>query len=219
MATEIHDGVKRGRGRPQGFDRETALQQAMTLFWERGYEGTTFDELIAAMGISPSSFYNSFGSKERLYQAAIDHYITCASCWFGRVLSEATTTRTAFERLLDAAAAEFTRDDRPAGCMISLEGTHLPPALASVRGRLMAHRAMSEQALAERLRRGVMSGDLPADTDVEVLAAFFSALFRGIAVQARDGASRERLMAIGRVAMRAWPCGSRRLRGRDETPA
>ena len=49
---------KRGRGRPVVFDRGVALQEAMKLFWERGYEGTSFDELIAAMGISASSFYD-----------------------------------------------------------------------------------------------------------------------------------------------------------------
>ena len=57
---------KRGRGRPAVFDRAKALNRAMKLFWERGYEGTSFDELIAAMGICASSFYNSFGSKEAL---------------------------------------------------------------------------------------------------------------------------------------------------------
>jgi len=55
------------------FDRAVALQVAQKLFWERGYEGTSFDELIAAMGISASSFYNSFGSKEALYCEATRH--------------------------------------------------------------------------------------------------------------------------------------------------
>jgi len=65
---KIDQASKRTRGRPKSFDRAAALHQAVELFWERGYEGASFDDLIAAMGISPSSFYNAFGSKERLYR-------------------------------------------------------------------------------------------------------------------------------------------------------
>jgi hypothetical protein len=70
---------------------------------------------------------------------------------------------------------------------------------------MVEHRAFSESAMAERIRRGIAEGDMPSDTDVDVLAAYLSAVARGLAVQARDGASRERIAQIGRVAMRAWP--------------
>ena len=52
MATEVSDTLRRARGRPKSFNRSEALQQAMKLFWERGYEGASFDDLTAAMGIS-----------------------------------------------------------------------------------------------------------------------------------------------------------------------
>src|SRR6202035_797265 len=91
---------KRGRGRPAVFDRAVALQAAMKLFWERGYEGTTFDDLIAAMGISASSFYNSFGSKEGLYCEATQSYLVSSGRWFFGILNdESSDTRTAFSRL------------------------------------------------------------------------------------------------------------------------
>jgi AcrR family transcriptional regulator len=62
--------LQRGRGRPKSFDRTAAVQQAMELFWDRGYEGTTFDDLAGAMKLSPSSFYHEFGSKELLIRVA-----------------------------------------------------------------------------------------------------------------------------------------------------
>ncbi len=209
MATEAEDNSKRSRGRPLSFDRQHALQEAMKLFWERGYEGTSFDELIARMSISPSSFYNSFGSKEQLYREATDCYISGPGGWFARVLSEPVEVRTAFEHLIEAAVSMLTSEEFPCGCMISLEGTHLPPSLDSVRQSLMTSRAVSEHMLADRLRRGIADGEISPQTDVNALAAFFSALFRGMAVQARDGASQERLLQIGRLAMRAWPADTR----------
>jgi AcrR family transcriptional regulator len=197
---------KRGRGRPVVFDRGVALQEAMKLFWERGYEGTSFDELIAAMGISASSFYNSFGSKEALYCEATRTYLEWAGQWFFAILNDPSTdTKSAFARLFEATAEEFTRGDHPLGCMISLAGTHCAPGMKNIRDMMAEHRAFSESAMADRIRKGVANCDLPEDTDCDMLAAYYSAVARGLAVQARDGASREKLSEIGRLAMRAWP--------------
>ena len=200
--------AKRGRGRPVVFDRAVALNNAMKLFWERGYEGTSFDDLISAMGISASSFYNSFGSKEALYCEATQAYLEWAGQWFNAILHDPSIdTQTAFARLFEATAEEFTRGDHPPGCMISLAGTHCAPGMTNIRDMMAEHRAFSEGTMAERMRKGVANGDLPEDTDCDMLAAYYSAVARGLAVQARDGASREKLAEIGRLAMRAWPEG------------
>jgi hypothetical protein len=61
--------------------------------------------------------------------------------------------------------------------------------------------------MAARIQRGVDAGDVPRDTDVEALAAFYSAVSRGLAIQACDGAARERLQEIVEIGMRAWPTG------------
>jgi AcrR family transcriptional regulator len=200
------EAAKRGRGRPVVFDRVKALHAAMKLFWERGYEGTSFDELIAAMGISASSFYNSFGSKEALYCEATQTYLEWSGQWFYAILNDPSIeTRTAFARLFEAMAEEFTRGDHPLGCMISLAGTHCSPGMKNIRDMMAEHRAFSEIAMAERMRKGIANGDMPKATDCDMLAAYYSAVARGLAVQARDGASREKLSEIGRLAMRAWP--------------
>ena len=197
--------LKRGRGRPRLFDRAAAIQQAMELFWDRGYEGTTFDDLIGAMKLSPSSFYHEFGSKERLYRETVDHYLSVSSCYTARFLSSHRDTRAAVEAFIEGTAAFFTDGAFPPGCMISLAGTHLPPHLRSVADFTKSLRKGFEQELARRLRKGVFDGDLLPGTNVKELAAYFDAVIRGMAVHARDGASRKQLLAICRVAMRAWP--------------
>jgi AcrR family transcriptional regulator len=198
--------TRRGRGRPAVFDRYVALNKAMKLFWERGYEGTSFDDLTSAMGISASSFYNSFGSKEALYCEATQTYLEWAGQWFFAILHDPSIdTRTAFARLFEATAEEFTGGDHPLGCMISLAGTHCSPGMKNIREMMAEHRAFSESALAARIRKGVADGDVSSDVDCDMLAAYYSAVARGLAVQARDGASREKLAQIGRLAMSAWP--------------
>ncbi|SHN61859.1 TetR/AcrR family transcriptional regulator [Bradyrhizobium erythrophlei] len=210
QGTKLEEG-KRGRGRPAVFDRGAALNAAMKLFWERGYEGTSFDDLTAAMGISASSFYNSFGSKEELYCEATRTYREWAGQWFFAILNDPSIdTKTAFARLFEATAEEFTRGDHPLGCMISLAGTHCSPGMKNIRDMMAEHRAFSESAMAERIRKGVVRGDLAEDTDCDMLAAYYSAMARGLAVQARDGASRQKLSEIGRLAMRAWPAAKQK---------
>ena len=196
---------KRTRGRPRLFDRSAALHQAMKLFWESGYAGTSFDDLIAVMGISPSSFYNTFGSKERLYQEAAEAYVAKSGGWFAAELEAATDTKTAFHRLLTAAAREFTREDLPPGCMVSLACTNVPPALGSLRDLMATYRCRGQAAMAERIQRGIDEGDVPANTNARALAAFYSALSRGMAVLARDGATQDDLRQIVEIGMRAWP--------------
>ena len=203
MAAEGHE--KRARGRPKTFDRSVALNQAMKLFWERGYIGTSFDDLIDAMGISPSSFYNTFGSKERLYHEATEAYVAQSRKWFSAELEAATDTKTAFHRLLTKGAHEITRDDQPVGCMISLACVQVPPALEPVRQMMAGYRCDAEAAMAARIQRGIDEGDVPDSTNVQALAGFYSALSKGMAVLARDGATRSRLLEIVEIGMRAWP--------------
>ncbi len=177
----------------------------MHLFWEQGYEGTTFDQLITAMGISASSFQNSFGSKEVVYEEATQLYLEEKRRWFAEALSGETGTRQTFEKLIASTADAFTADTDPAGCMISLAGTHAAPECDRIRDMMAAKRTMSEEAMRQRIEAGIMAGDVPPDTDAAAMAAFFSTVFRGMAVQARDGATRDQLLKIGALAMKVWP--------------
>jgi AcrR family transcriptional regulator len=193
------------RGRPRSFEKEAALERAMVLFWERGYEATSMDDLTAAMGISPSSLYATFGGKEQLYRAAIERYVAGPGGYIGRIFAEEPTAQGAVRRLLEAAAHELTRKDRPAGCMVSLAVTHCSPDAEPVQASLRELRHVSRGLLKTRIERSIEAGELGRDTDADALATFYVTVLQGMSVQARDGASPESLLAIGEAAMRAWP--------------
>src|SRR5580704_10656245 len=84
-------------GRPREFDTEKALDEAMEVFWRRGYEGATIAELTGAMGINPPSLYAAFGSKEGLLKAALDRYSQKRDECMAEIL-EAPTAREVVER-------------------------------------------------------------------------------------------------------------------------
>lgn len=76
MTTET-TGCAKSRGRPKVFDREAALDKAMTLFWQHGYEATSLADLVEATGAKAPTLYAEFTNKEGLFRAVLDRYITC----------------------------------------------------------------------------------------------------------------------------------------------
>jgi len=195
----------KARGRPLSFDRDKALENAMHVFWERGYEAASISELTAAMGITPPSLYTAFGDKERLFLEAIERYAGGAGSGAPRALAEEATARRAIERLLEEAAEELTRPCHPAGCMVVMAATNCSIASAHIQAALAKRRAASEAGIRQRIEQGIREGELPADTDAAALANFYTTVFQGMSIQARDGASRASLLATAKTAMQAWP--------------
>lgn len=177
----------------------------MQLFWRQGYESTSIADLTKAMGISPPSLYAAFGDKERLFLEAVERYGGHAGRTPESILSEASSAREAVERLLDAAARQFTDPCHPPGCMVVSAATNCSADAAHIQAALAARRRGAEAKLKARIERGMKEGELPPRTDCGALAKFYCTVIEGMSTQARDGASRRSLLATAAVALRAWP--------------
>src|ERR1700761_1320589 len=171
---------RKARGRPLSFDRDAALETAMHVFWERGYEAASIADLTSAMGITPPSLYTAFGDKEQLFLEAIERY--------------------ALE-----AANELTQPCHPKGCMVVMAATNCSAAAERVQDALLLRRTEAIAAVGRRIQGGIDGGELPPDTDAKDLANFYATIYQGMSMQAKDGATHESLMATVRTAMRSWP--------------
>ncbi|MFC5862388.1 TetR/AcrR family transcriptional regulator [Acidicapsa dinghuensis] len=193
------------RGRPKSFDREAVLDAAMLLFWDRGFEQTSVDEVAAAMGICTSSLYSSFGDKEALFLAAVEHYRTGMGSVYDIAVNKGKTAKEGFTNLFELAATEMTRNDQPKGCMLSLALPTCSPEYDELQKELERLRMISETVWVKRLQTAVQSKEIPKSTDVHLLATFFKTTLMGMSFQARAGASQQKLMEIGKLALQVWP--------------
>jgi AcrR family transcriptional regulator len=193
-----------GRGRPREFDRAEALNRAMNVFWARGYEGASVDDLTAAMGINKPSLYAAFGSKQALFREAISLYERTEGVPVQRALDDAPTARAGIEAALRCNARAYTRPRRPRGCMVVLSSLLGASENETVRQFLARGRRASETAMRRRIERGIREGDVPSGADPARIAAFYTTVTQGLSIQARDGASEAALNAIVDAAMGAW---------------
>ena len=187
-------------GRPRQFDRDAALDKAMRLFWERGYEGTSVEDLAGALGIGKPSLYAAFGPKEQLFHEALDLYESL----YGGALDDAPTARGAIGGLLRRNAEYYADPNVPSGCMIVLAATVGAPQNAEVRENLLQRRRTSTTMFADRIRQGIADGDVPAGADAQAMAEFYTTVLNGLALQARDGAGGPALARVIDGAMAAW---------------
>jgi len=193
------------KGRPREFDREQALLEAMGVFWALGYEGAALTNLQEAMGgISAPSFYAAFGSKEALFREAVELYSKTLGAPMIRELNRAPTVRAAIEALLGNAVNAFTKPGLPRGCMLVMAAANVTPGNRNVRRYVRGLRARRTKAIQQRLQRGMAEGELPSNLDRSAVANFYAIVIDGLAIRARDGASRKALTAAANCAMAAW---------------
>ncbi|AMA57640.1 TetR/AcrR family transcriptional regulator [Bradyrhizobium sp. CCGE-LA001] len=191
-----------GMGRPREFDAETALDQAMEVFWRHGYEGATIAQLTEAMGINPPSLYACFGNKEGLLKAALDRYTKLRGVWMDEVVA-APTARAVAERMLMGIADKQTDPANPPGCLLVQGGIACGSGSENVPFELAARRAQNEDQLRDRFVRAKAEGDLKPSSDPAALARYVSAVAVGMGVMASSGADREALRQVASVAVQA----------------
>ncbi|WP_318200433.1 helix-turn-helix domain-containing protein [Streptomyces sp. SCL15-4] len=193
--------------RPRTFDEEQALDAAMWIFWRKGYEGTSTEDLCAATGLGRSSIYNTFKSKRALFQRVLHRYMTTMNAGQLAVLED--PARSGADRIRDLFALVLDGDarNRPAGRSLGCLGVNSTVELAGrdavAAGMLERDTAHRLDALRAAVETGRRDGSITSSRDAGDLARFLNATIAGLRVSAQGGADRTALDAIAAVALDA----------------
>jgi TetR/AcrR family transcriptional regulator, transcriptional repressor for nem operon len=183
------------------FDTDKAVAQAMELFWERGYEGTSLQDLTEGLAIGRGSLYASFGSKDGLYQAALERYRQECVGPMLRALSVDADVRGALRGLLTVLVTDAVADERRRGCMVVNAATervpHDPATSRTVREVLQGN----ADALTEALTAARERGELAVDVDPLAVGGFLATFISGLRVASKANPDEMALMRSVEVAL------------------
>lgn len=204
MLTAVDSTKKPRSGRPREFDADDALERALEVFWEQGYEGASLADLTGAMGISRTSMYAAFGNKEALFKKALECYSEGPGAYAARALDE-PTARDVAAAVLHGAVRTTTHLGRPAGCLL-VQGALAASALGRpARDAAADWRNDAWSSLRDRFQRARDEGDLPPGADAGLLARYLMTVANGIAVQAAGGTGSDELHRVADTALHYWP--------------
>ncbi|MEM7124730.1 MAG: TetR/AcrR family transcriptional regulator [Chloroflexota bacterium] len=182
--------------RPKEFDQEKALDKAMALFWQKGYEATSIQDLVNHLGIGRRSLYDTFKSKQALYMAALDRYSEMVKSSLAipdaQPGSPKMAIRQSFEQIID----QVLNDPSRRGCFMVNSAIELAPHDRLVAECVRDLTQFLEQAFYELLERAKKSGELNPALDLQETAQFLNNAVFGIRVQAKINPDRQTLTNV-----------------------
>lgn len=194
------------RGRPRKIDPDHALDISMKVFWEKGFEGTSMNELAAATGMAKPGLYAAFGCKEKLYATALTRYFDRlgAPNLDDLVRSEGPVS-VVVRRFLNAVADSAIDKSHPGGCFVANSVAECANYPAPLKDLTQAFDAKRRTAFIKRFQDAKRRGELDTKADARALAEFFSGQVLSLALMGRAGASRKSLQRVIDVAMKVLP--------------
>lgn len=188
-------------GRPLEFDPDVALQAAMELFWRKGYEASSLQDLLAVTGLSKSSFYQAFGSKRNLFQLSIRNYRKSLTDGMRAQLRASGSGKAFLESLFHAIAGETCGRDARRGCLLMNTANEFaqtdPEIAALVSNSIAGFTDVFEQAI----RQARQQGEIAAGNDARALATYLVSTMSGLKNMVKAGADRETVRRIVDIAL------------------
>lgn len=184
------------------FDEATVLDRLVAVFWEKGYEGASIDDLVAATGLKRGSLYNAFGDKERMFLRALTRYDETVARPIAEAIGDPDADpRTALEHMFEAQIAALSDPCTPAGCLLVVAGCEAGQRTDAIGERVRTRLRAMETLIQRLLERAQARGRLSDRADPRALARYFAAVSGGISVMHRACCDPEAARDVARTAL------------------
>jgi TetR/AcrR family transcriptional regulator, transcriptional repressor for nem operon len=202
MLGPLREEPRRARvGRPKKYEREEILDRAMQTFWRHGFGATSTTDLEAHMGVNRYSVYAEFGSKQGLYEAALERYLSHVVPGFIGELGTPDAGLGAIEIILDRFASWAGAPGTEHGCMICNAATETSTDDPAARGFVQRYLATLEANLRHALDGAIARGELVRDLDSQAWSRKLTTTLIGMMVLIRARVDPATAQTAARVAL------------------
>jgi TetR/AcrR family transcriptional repressor of nem operon len=189
--------------RPREFDRTEVLVKALDIFWTKGYEATSLNDLIVSMGLSKSSFYLTFGSKHDVFLTTIEHYKNTMTAQIASVAQLELPAKKLISSLFNRAISRILEEGGLRGCFLNNCAAEVALKDAKAARIIKSGFELMEETFFLLVQRGQMEGDISKSKDARALARYLNSSLNGLFVSAKANSDPISLADIVQVSLSA----------------
>jgi TetR/AcrR family transcriptional regulator, transcriptional repressor for nem operon len=189
--------------RTKDFDENEVLGKAIDLFWHKGYNGTSMQDLVDGLGISRSSLYDTYGDKHALFIKALESYQSASSGKICAIVNSSQTAKETIKKLLEFITGELLGDQKQKGCFMVNAEVEVAPHDQEVSQMICQNDQQVEDAFYLIIKKGQESGEITNKQDARALARFTSNTVKGIQVTSKSTTDRAVFEDIIKMAIAA----------------
>jgi TetR/AcrR family transcriptional regulator, transcriptional repressor for nem operon len=187
--------------RHKEFDRDEVLQKAMEVFWSRGYEAASIQDLLGHMDINRQSLYDTFGDKHALYLQALDRYHEVETRKIFELLEKPGSVRKALRQLFAGVIEGSLTDGQRRGCLMGNAMSELAGRCKETAAKTCSNMTAVEGAFYRALLRGKKDGELKGVRDPRAVARFLYSSLQGLVLMAKATQDRKTLEDVVKVTL------------------
>ena len=187
--------------RPKEFNPDDAIEKAMQVFWHKGYEATSMEDLLSAMDLNRGSLYDTFGDKRQLFLKVIDRYCHGFVGEKFSLLDQPGPALPTLRRFIHGMIDGGLADPQRRGCLIANTVMELAAHEQDIAGKVCQAMKMGEDAFSKILTRAKEQGELAKDKDPRALARFLTTMMQGTIMSIKAGASADVVKQTAETAL------------------